>query len=139
MVWILTEGGPANASRHDGDLHVPRRRPQHRVRLRQRTIAVILFAFCFVFALCYQRFALRRDTPAPDTGRWELVRRSLYTILPLTYLVAIPIGGVTPSWPLLAHRRPCCRWWTASAPPGHQQLADRPAAPVGGGRTTAPS
>jgi raffinose/stachyose/melibiose transport system permease protein len=30
-------------------------------------VAVILFAICFVFALLYQRFALRRDTAGAVT------------------------------------------------------------------------
>ncbi|MCW2937013.1 MAG: carbohydrate transporter rane protein 1, family [Actinomycetia bacterium] len=61
IVWILTAGGPANASStittymylegvNSTDFGFA------------AAIAVILFAFCFVFALIYQRFALRRDT-----------------------------------------------------------------------------
>ena len=34
-------------------------------------IAVIMFLFCFVFALVYQRFALRRDTSGALTGAVE--------------------------------------------------------------------
>jgi raffinose/stachyose/melibiose transport system permease protein len=61
VVWILTGGGPANASTTmatymflDGF---------RSLEFGYGTaIAVILFAFCFVFSLAYQRFALRRDT-----------------------------------------------------------------------------
>jgi raffinose/stachyose/melibiose transport system permease protein len=31
-------------------------------------IAIIMFLFCFLFALVYQRFALRRDTAGALTG-----------------------------------------------------------------------
>ena len=34
-------------------------------------VAIILFVICFVFALFYQRFALRRDTQGALTGRVE--------------------------------------------------------------------
>jgi raffinose/stachyose/melibiose transport system permease protein len=61
IVWILTEGGPANASTTmstymflDGF--------QATEFGYGTAIAVILFVFCFIFALLYQRFALRRDT-----------------------------------------------------------------------------
>lgn len=61
VVWILTGGGPANASMTmatymflDGF---------RSLEFGYGTaIAVIMFAFCFVFSLVYQRFALRRDT-----------------------------------------------------------------------------
>jgi len=61
IVWILTGGGPANASTTmatymflDGF---------RSLEFGYGTaIAVIMFAFCFVFAIIYQRYALRRDT-----------------------------------------------------------------------------
>jgi raffinose/stachyose/melibiose transport system permease protein len=61
IVWILTEGGPANASQTmvtymflDGF---------RSLEFGYGTaIAVLIFIFCFVFSLIYQRFALRRDT-----------------------------------------------------------------------------
>jgi len=61
VVWILTGGGPADASTTmatymflDGF---------RSLEFGYGTaIAVIMFAFCFVFAIFYQRFALRRDT-----------------------------------------------------------------------------
>jgi raffinose/stachyose/melibiose transport system permease protein len=61
IVWILTGGGPANASQTMSTYMV-----LDGFRSLEfgygATIAVILFGFCFVFALLYQRFALRRDT-----------------------------------------------------------------------------
>jgi raffinose/stachyose/melibiose transport system permease protein len=61
IVWILTEGGPANAS---GTIttYMYLQGVQSTDFGFASAIAVILFAFCFVFALIYQRFALRRDT-----------------------------------------------------------------------------
>jgi raffinose/stachyose/melibiose transport system permease protein len=61
IVWILTEGGPANAS---GTIstYMYLQGVQSTDFGFAAAIAVILFAFCFVFALVYQRFALRRDT-----------------------------------------------------------------------------
>jgi raffinose/stachyose/melibiose transport system permease protein len=61
IVWIMTLGGPANASStmvtylfFNG---------VQRVQFGYgATVSVILFVISFVFALAYQRFALRRDT-----------------------------------------------------------------------------
>jgi raffinose/stachyose/melibiose transport system permease protein len=61
IVWIMTQGGPATASStmltylfQNGIL---------RVQLGYgAAVAVILFVISFVFAVIYQRFALRRDT-----------------------------------------------------------------------------
>jgi raffinose/stachyose/melibiose transport system permease protein len=61
IVWIMTQGGPATASStmiiylfQNGIL---------RVQLGYgAAVAVILFVISFIFALIYQRFALRRDT-----------------------------------------------------------------------------
>jgi raffinose/stachyose/melibiose transport system permease protein len=61
IVWILTGGGPGHASMTmatymilDGfrSLYIG----------YGNAIAVIIFVFCFVFSLFYQRYALRRDT-----------------------------------------------------------------------------
>jgi raffinose/stachyose/melibiose transport system permease protein len=61
LVWIMTLGGPANAS----DTMVTYLL-EHGLTSYQfgygSAVAVILFAICFAFALIYQRFALRRDT-----------------------------------------------------------------------------
>ena len=67
VVWILTGGGPGDASTTmatylflDGFRSLEFGYGS--------AIAVILFAFCFVFSIAYQRFALRRDTAGALTG-----------------------------------------------------------------------
>jgi raffinose/stachyose/melibiose transport system permease protein len=61
IVWIMTLGGPANASTTIVSYLV-----DHGFKRNEfgygSAVAVLLFAICFVFALLYQRFALRRDT-----------------------------------------------------------------------------
>lgn len=61
MVWIMTLGGPANASSTMVTYLI-----DHGFKRNEfgygSAVAVLLFAICFVFALLYQRFALRRDT-----------------------------------------------------------------------------
>jgi raffinose/stachyose/melibiose transport system permease protein len=61
LVWIMTTGGPANASTTMATYLI-----DHGFRRYEfgygSAVAVILFIICFVFALLYQRFALRRDT-----------------------------------------------------------------------------
>jgi raffinose/stachyose/melibiose transport system permease protein len=61
LVWIMTLGGPANASSTMTTYLI-----DHGFRRYEfgygSAVAVILFAICFVFALIYQRFVLRRDT-----------------------------------------------------------------------------
>jgi raffinose/stachyose/melibiose transport system permease protein len=61
IVWILTEGGPAGASSTITSYMYLEGVNSTDFGFAS-AIAVILFAFCFVFALFYQRFALRRDT-----------------------------------------------------------------------------
>jgi raffinose/stachyose/melibiose transport system permease protein len=61
VVWILTQGGPANASGTISTYMVLEGVDSTDFGFAA-AIAVILFAFCLVFALIYQRFALRRDT-----------------------------------------------------------------------------
>lgn len=60
LVWIMTLGGPANASTTMSVYMI-----DHGFRRYEfgygSAVAVILFVICFVFALIYQRFALRRD------------------------------------------------------------------------------
>jgi raffinose/stachyose/melibiose transport system permease protein len=70
MVWIMTIGGPADASTtmatylfHNGF--------QSSEFGYGSAVAVILVAICFVFALLYQRFALRRDTQGALTRAVE--------------------------------------------------------------------
>jgi len=61
LVWIMTLGGPADASSTMVTYLV-----DHGFRRYEfgygSAVAVILFIICFVFALIYQRFVLRRDT-----------------------------------------------------------------------------
>jgi raffinose/stachyose/melibiose transport system permease protein len=61
MVWIMTLGGPAGASSTMVTYLI-----DHGFKRNEfgygSAVAVLLFAVCFVFALLYQRFALRRDT-----------------------------------------------------------------------------
>ncbi|MEP9383755.1 sugar ABC transporter permease [Nocardioides sp. KR10-350] len=60
LVWIMTLGGPANASDTMAVYML-----DHGFRRYQfgygSAVAVILFLICLVFSLLYQRFALRRD------------------------------------------------------------------------------
>jgi raffinose/stachyose/melibiose transport system permease protein len=61
LVWIMTLGGPANASSTMATYLI-----DHGFRRYEfgygSAVAVILFVICFAFALVYQRFVLRRDT-----------------------------------------------------------------------------
>jgi raffinose/stachyose/melibiose transport system permease protein len=61
LVWIMTLGGPANASTTMATYLI-----DHGFRRYEfgygSAVAVILFMICFAFALVYQRFVLRRDT-----------------------------------------------------------------------------
>ena len=61
QVWIMTAGGPANASSTMVTYLV-----QHGFQSYEfgygSAVAVIIFLICFIFALLYQRFVLRRDT-----------------------------------------------------------------------------
>jgi raffinose/stachyose/melibiose transport system permease protein len=61
QVWIMTLGGPANATSTMVTYLL-----QYGFRSSEfgygSAVAVIIFVICFVFALVYQRFVLRRDT-----------------------------------------------------------------------------
>lgn len=61
LVWIMTAGGPANASNTMASYLIDRGFRRYEFGYGS-AVAVILFIVCFVFALLYQRFALRRDT-----------------------------------------------------------------------------
>lgn len=61
LVWIMTGGGPAEASNTMVTYIYNFGIKQQQYGFAS-AVAVILFIICFVFALAYQRFVLRRDT-----------------------------------------------------------------------------
>jgi raffinose/stachyose/melibiose transport system permease protein len=61
LVWIMTLGGPANASSTMATYLIDHGFKRYEFGYGS-AVAVLLFVICFVFALLYQRFALRRDT-----------------------------------------------------------------------------
>jgi raffinose/stachyose/melibiose transport system permease protein len=61
VVWIMTLGGPANASTTMATYLIDHGFKRYQFGYGS-AVAVVLFVICFVFALLYQRFALRRDT-----------------------------------------------------------------------------
>lgn len=66
LVWIMTLGGPANASSTMATYLI-----DHGFRRYEfgygSAVAVVLFMICFAFSLAYQRYALRRDTAGAMT------------------------------------------------------------------------
>jgi len=60
MVWVMTDGGPVNASNTMATYMVDRGFDRHRLGYGS-AVAVIVFVLSFVVALGYQRFVLRRD------------------------------------------------------------------------------
>ena len=70
LVWIMTLGGPAGASTTMASYLIDRGFRRYEFGFGS-AVAIILFVVCFVFALFYQRFALRRDTQGALTGRVE--------------------------------------------------------------------
>ena len=67
LVWIMTEGGPANASTTMITYLIYNGFDSAEFGYGS-AVAVILFVVCFLFAILYQRFALRRDTAGALTG-----------------------------------------------------------------------
>jgi raffinose/stachyose/melibiose transport system permease protein len=61
LVWIMTGGGPANASSTMVTYLIHNGFNSYEFGFAS-AVAVILFILCFAFALLYQRFAMRRDT-----------------------------------------------------------------------------
>jgi raffinose/stachyose/melibiose transport system permease protein len=61
LVWIMTLGGPADASNTMATYLLEHGFTSYQFGYGS-AVAVILFVICFAFALIYQRFALRRDT-----------------------------------------------------------------------------
>jgi raffinose/stachyose/melibiose transport system permease protein len=70
LVWIMTLGGPANASTTMATYLIDHGFKRYEFGYGSAT-AVILFLICFLFALLYQRFALRRDTEGALTRMAE--------------------------------------------------------------------
>lgn len=68
LVWIMTLGGPANASTTMATYLIDHGFKRYEFGYGS-AVAVLLFIICFLFALLYQRFALRRDTDGALTGR----------------------------------------------------------------------
>ncbi len=66
LVWIMTLGGPAGASTTMATYLIDRGFRRYEFGYGS-AVAVVLFVICFVFALLYQRFALRRDTAGAVT------------------------------------------------------------------------
>ncbi len=60
QVWVMTEGGPAGASSTMATYLVLHGFQSYNFGYGS-AVAVIMFGVCFIFALLYQRFVLRRD------------------------------------------------------------------------------
>jgi raffinose/stachyose/melibiose transport system permease protein len=67
LVWIMTEGGPGNASTTMITYLIYNGFDSAEFGFGS-AVAVILFMICFLFALLYQRYALRRDTAGALTS-----------------------------------------------------------------------
>ena len=111
LVWIMTEGGPANASNTMVTYLIYNGFDSSEFGFGS-AVAVILFVICFLFALVYQRFALRRDAAGPYQLRGVTYGRprqngctrhrtsgrpatSLLLGTPISYLAALLVVGVT--------------------------------------------
>jgi raffinose/stachyose/melibiose transport system permease protein len=68
LIWIMTLGGPAGSSATMATYLIDRGFRRYQFGYGS-AVTVILFTICFVFALVYQRFALRRDTQGAITRR----------------------------------------------------------------------
>lgn len=68
MVWVLTQNAPADAPTTMATYMFSRGFQRYSYGYGS-AVTVILFVICFVFALFYQRFALRRDIQGALTGR----------------------------------------------------------------------
>ena len=67
MVWILTGGGPANATTTMATFLITEGTKRQNYGIAAAA-SVVLFVVALVLALLYQRFILRRDTQV-DTPR----------------------------------------------------------------------
>ena len=61
IIWLMTQGGPAGAS-DSMATYMYRTGFQNQAFGYGTAVSIIMFIFCLVFCLAYQRFALRRDT-----------------------------------------------------------------------------
>jgi raffinose/stachyose/melibiose transport system permease protein len=68
LIWIMTLGGPAGSSATMATYLIDRGFRRYQFGYGS-AVTVVLFTICFVFALLYQRFALRRDTQGAITRR----------------------------------------------------------------------
>jgi raffinose/stachyose/melibiose transport system permease protein len=66
LVWVTTRGGPVNASNTMATYMFDRGFERFQFGYGS-AVAVILFMLCFVLALGYQRWVLRRDTEGATT------------------------------------------------------------------------
>jgi raffinose/stachyose/melibiose transport system permease protein len=66
LVWVTTRGGPVNASNTMATYMFDRGFVRFQFGYGS-AVAVILFLICFVVALAYQRWVLRRDTEGATT------------------------------------------------------------------------
>ncbi|WP_028047709.1 carbohydrate ABC transporter permease [Cellulomonas sp. URHE0023] len=74
MVWILTGGGPANATTTMATFLVTEGTKRHNFGIASAA-SVILFVVALVLALTYQRFVLRRDLQPSRTHKAKKVTR----------------------------------------------------------------
>lgn len=68
LVWIMTKGGPSNASVTMATFLIDRGFERSQIGYGSAA-AVLLFVISFAFALLYQRYVLRRDTEGALTRR----------------------------------------------------------------------
>ena len=61
IIWLMTQGGPAGAS-DSMATYMYRTGFQNQAFGYGTAVSIIMFIFCLIFCLAYQRFALRRDT-----------------------------------------------------------------------------
>lgn len=73
MVWILTGGGPANATTTMATFLINEGTKRYNYGIATAA-SVVLFVVALVFALLYQYFVLRRDVTAADAGARRGVR-----------------------------------------------------------------
>lgn len=75
MIWVLTQGGPANATNTMATYLIDEGTKRHNYGIAGAA-SVILFVIAFAMALAYQVLILRRDTQ-DDTQRYTRAERAL--------------------------------------------------------------